>query len=131
MSGFTNYMENIALNTLFRGEAVTHSTLYVGLLTSDPGEDGDTTGEVTGASYARQEIVFEDPDTVGSGQSYNNADITFPVALENWGTITYVAVFDALTDGNMLVYAPLDYSREVRLADQYQIPSAYYLLNIK
>lgn len=131
MSGFTDYMENLVVNSMFRGQAVPHTNLYVGLLTGDPGESGDASSEPAGASYARQAITFKDPSLVGAGQTYNDADIAFPVAQENWGIIKYIAVFDAATGGNMLVYAPLDYQREVRLADQYQIPSAYYLLNVR
>ena len=44
----------------------------------------------------------------------NNVDLAFPEATNDWGTITYVAVFDSATGGNMLYYEALTKSRIVQ-----------------
>jgi hypothetical protein len=40
-------------------------------------------------------------------EAATTAAIEFPVATADWGTVTYAAVYDAATGGNMLAYAQL------------------------
>lgn len=49
-------------------------------------------GEVASNGYARQKVNF-----VERSDQYwvNDADIYFPQAEENWGTITHIALFDS------------------------------------
>lgn len=98
----TNYLENALLNHVLRGVTYTPaSNLYLALLTADPGEPGALT-EVSGGSYARQEITF---NAAANGQaSSSNAQVygNLPAA-----TITHVAIIDALTTGNVLYYKEL------------------------
>ena len=102
-----------ALTTFWADEIYDHTfrnlaapaivTVFVALFTAAPGEGGGGTEVATGA-YARQSVAFTAP-TAGAGD--NSADITFPVATADWGTITHWALFDASTAGNMIVYGPL------------------------
>ena len=111
----TNYLENAIINHVLRAIALASpATVYVGLFTAAPGEAGGGT-EVTGGSYARVAVTFVAPT---DGATDNSADVTFPTATANWGTVTHFAIFDALTLGNMLYYGALTTARTVNSGDQ-------------
>ena len=74
--------------------------------------------EVSGGAYARQAVTLA---AASGGASENSADITFPQATADWGTITHLALMDALTGGNMLMHTPLDASKEVNNGDTFKI----------
>ena len=95
---------NLILNA-FRGQPFSLTGLYVGLFTSDPGNDGDSVGhEVVGGSYARVPVSFGDPQ---SGWMKNTATLTFPKATANWGTVTHVCLCSALTGGQVHISGSL------------------------
>lgn len=103
---FSNYLEDKVLKHVFGGAAYTApATIYVGLFTAAPGETGGGT-EVSGGSYARQSSAFTVSGT-NPTEASNSAAVEFPVATANWGTISYIGVFDAATSGNLLAYAEL------------------------
>lgn len=116
----TNYLETQLLNHVLRATPYSApSTVYVALYTAAPGEAGGGT-EVTGGSYARQPVTFTAPapDTVT-----NTADVNFPIATADWGTIVAFAILDAPSAGNMLYYANLAASRTVLTNDQFRFPT--------
>lgn len=123
MAGFTNYGENQVINKVLRESG----QLYVGLLASDPTEEGDYSSEIKAPSYERVPINFIAPNL---GETYNEGDLTFNTAAENWGWISYIAIFDSKTNGNMITYAALDFRKEIRAADIYKIPSAYFIFSL-
>jgi hypothetical protein len=49
--------------------------------------------------------------------------VTFPQATGDWGTISHIAIFDALTSGNMLMYTDLTTSKVIGNGDIFQISS--------
>lgn len=104
----SNYFEELMLN-LMRGQAITApSRLYLGLFLSNPGDTGTGGTEVNYSGYQRQQISFSAPATAGSGlRIQNSAEITFPESPSDAGTVTYIGVFDAQSNGNMLLYAQL------------------------
>lgn len=115
---FTNDLETRVLQwALTSGSPTRPSAWYIGLFTAAPGEAGGGT-EVSGGSYARQTVAF----TVSGNLATNSAAIEWPTATASWGTITHVAVFDALTSGNMLVYATLAESKTIGTGDVLRIP---------
>lgn len=115
---FSNYLENKVLLHVFGGTAYTApSTLYVALFTSDPGEAGTGT-EVSGGSYARQTATF----TVTGALASNTAAIEFPTATASWGTVTYAAVYDAASGGNLLGSGGLATSKTIATGDVLRIP---------
>lgn len=115
---FTNDLETRVLQwALTSGSPTRPSAWYIGLFTAAPGEAGGGT-EVSGGSYARQTVAF----TVSGNLATNGAAIEWPTATASWGTITHVAVFDALTSGNMLVYATLAESKTIGTGDVLRIP---------
>jgi len=119
MSAMTDYLEDKLLNHTFRNLAFTPpTTVYLALFTAAPGETGGGT-EVSGGDYARQAITFGAPSP--SGTIKNSADITFPTATADWGTITHVAIMDAATAGNMLVYGALTVQKVVGTGDIFRV----------
>ena len=118
MAEFTDFMENKIIDHMLRNQAYTPpSTVYLALFTSATDDSGGGT-EVSGGSYARQAVALT---AASGGASENSADITFPQATADWGTITHVALMDALTGGNMLMHSPLDASKTVNSGDTFKI----------
>ena len=116
----TNYLETQLLNHVLRATPYSApATVYVALFTAAPGETGGGT-EVSGGAYARQSVTFSvpAPDSVS-----NTADVNFPVATADWGTVVAFAIMDAPSSGNMLYYATLTASRLVLTNDQFRFPT--------
>lgn len=123
---FSNYLENKVLGHVFGGAAYTApATLYVALFTSDPGEAGTGT-EVSGGSYVRQTAAF----TVTGAQAANTAAVEFPTATASWGTITYGAVYDAVSGGNLLASGALTASKTIASGDVLRIPAGSLTIDL-
>lgn len=116
MAEFTDYFENAIIDQM-RNVAGPQVAVYVGLYTTATADDGSGT-EVTGGSYARQLAGLS---AASGGASSNAADITFPTATANWGTVTHIALLDAVTAGNMLMHSSLDASKTVNDGDTFKI----------
>jgi len=113
-----DYYENKILDHMLRAQAFTPpSTVYVALFTVSPSDSGGGT-EVSGGSYQRQSVTF---GAASAGSITNSADITFPQATANWGTIVSVGLFDASTAGNLLWYGDLTTSKTVNSGDIFKI----------
>jgi hypothetical protein len=123
LAEFATYLENELYDHLFRNAAYTSpTTVYAALFdgTASTGllEAGTLTGEIVGNGYARTAITFGAP-TAGLGS--NSAAVTFPAASGgNWGTITYMAIMDASTAGNVLMYTALDATVTINDGNQFQ-----------
>ena len=116
---FTNFLETEILDHVFAGAAYTApGTKYIGLFTAAPGETGGGT-EVSGSAYARQTMAF----TTSGDTTSNNAAVEFPTATGSWGTITHVGIFDAVSSGNLMVYATLTASKAITTGDVFRVPS--------
>lgn len=118
MAELSNYLENKLLDHVLRNESFTSpTTVYVGLYTSNPGDDNSGT-EVTGGSYVRQILNVT---TATGGIVTSSADVTFPQATAQWGTISHIGLLDALSSGNLLMHTPLTTSRLVDTGDVIKI----------
>lgn len=116
---FSNEFETRVLQWTFTTGSPTRPTAwYIGLFTDDPGEAQGGT-EVSGNGYARKAVTF----TVSGDTASNNAAIEFDVATGSWGTISHIAVYDALTSGNQIAYAALTASKTIETGDVLRIPS--------
>ncbi len=123
---FSNFLENKVLGHVFGATPYTApATLYVGLFTSNPGETGSGS-EVSGGSYARQTIAF----TVTGSQASNTAAVECPTATASWGTITYAAIYDAVSGGNLLAYGALTTSKTIDNGDVFRIPAGDFDINL-
>jgi hypothetical protein len=121
MAGFTQAWEQNILNRVFRNQAVTFpSTVYVALYTTAPTDTSEGT-EVSGGSYARQAVTFGAPSGNPSVIS-NTANIDFPVATANWGTVVAFAIHSADSGtGNMICWGNLSTSKTIQTDDQARI----------
>lgn len=105
----SNYFENLMLNTMRSQSATAPAGLYLALFLSNPGDDGTSGTEISYSGYARQPITFSTPAASGNGLVTQNTDlISFPEATVSAGNVSFVAVFDATTNGNMYLYGQLD-----------------------
>ena len=120
MAEISNYLENALINGTLRATTFTApAAVYISLHTADPTDAGTGT-EVSGGSYIRQSATFAAPS---NGASATNADVTFPQATGNWGTIGWIGIWDAQTTGNMLYHTALDASKEIDTGDIFKIAS--------
>ncbi|MFT9496604.1 phage tail fiber protein [Anaerosolibacter sp.] len=119
MGAMSNYIEEALLNAVFRNVAYSSpANVYIALYKSDP-TDGDVGLEVAGGSYARQAVAFNPPTQAGGkAQIQNSAQINFPVATADWGTITHIGIRNAGTGGNLLYHGALTVPKTVNSGDQ-------------
>lgn len=118
MSALSDYLENALINAVLRGIQYTSpSKVYVALFTSNPTDAGKGT-EVSGGGYARQQVTFSAPS---NGATSNSADVVFPVATADWGTITHFGIYDAATGGNLLIHGAFQIAKPIYTGDQFII----------
>jgi len=118
MAEISNFLENALINATLRNTTYTSvATVYVSLWTSDPTDAGSGT-EVSGGSYARTAVTFAAPS---NGVTTNSADVTFPTATGNWGTVGWIGINDALTTGNLLYHTALDVAKAIDTGDIFKI----------
>ena len=116
----TNTFETRVLEWLLTtGSATRPTAWYLGLFTGAPGEAGGGT-ELSGDAYVREAVTF----TVSGDTATNSGAVEWPVATGDWGTITHVAIFDALTSGNMIAYAALSNSKTINTGDVIRVPAS-------
>jgi hypothetical protein len=120
MAEISNYLEDALINGTLRATTFTApAAVYISLHTADPTDDGSG-AEVSGGSYIRQSATFAAPS---NGASATDADVTFPQATGNWGTIGWIGIWDAQTTGNMLYHTALDASKAIDTGDIFKIAS--------
>ena len=115
----TNTFETTVLTWLLTANSATRPTSwYIGLFTAIPNEGGGGTEVVGAGAYVRKSATF----TVTGNTASNDAAIEWPVAAGSWGTITSIAIFDAVTSGNMIGYAALTTAKTIATGDVFRIP---------
>lgn len=108
----TNHGEDKLL-TLFKDAG----PYYLALFTAAPNEEGGGT-EVTGGSYARQQVTF---GAASGGSISNSAPIEFPTATDSWGTAVAWGLFDNVSAGNMVWYGNITTPKELLAGDIYRV----------
>ena len=137
MAGFalTHFGEAYILEWLCKGKLPGRLNLFLGYLTSNPGETG-TGSEVAGKGYARLKLVDVSsptavsvfgpvtPNIAPATGSYcaNTADLEFPMATGNQGTISHIGLWDAAAGGNMIAYKALALPQTVLAGQQVKFP---------
>lgn len=117
---FSDYLEAALLNATLRNLAYTSPvTVYLALFTVAPTDAGGGT-EVSGGGYARQAIAFNAPS---GGTCTNSADVNFPQATADWGSIVAFGIFDAATLGNLLYYGNFNVAKTVLTGDYFAVPA--------
>ncbi len=116
MAGFSDFMENIALNYI-RGvaPATPPSAIYIGLFSSDPTDanTGGTEVTTTVRTAGRATATFS---AATIGNTANSAIVDFGAAA-GAATVSHFAAFDAATGGNKLFSGALTASKSVTTGD--------------
>ena len=117
MAGFSDYMEGEIIKWTLRPGVTPDfpqpTNVYVALFTTMPIEAGTGGVEVSGGSYARQIGTF---DSTGA----NSAQINFPAATADWGTVIGAGIYDAVTSGRFMYFGTLSTSRTIRNGDTFR-----------
>lgn len=116
---FSSYADNALIDHLLGPSTFTKPAAhYVALFVGDPAGAG-TEVSTSGTAYSRQSSNF----TITANQAKNTSNIEWLPATAPWGTINYIAVFDASTGGNMLVTAALSTAKTVGTDDVLRMPA--------
>lgn len=129
MGGFSNYLETKLLDVIFGKATYTSPNIWVALcksLVSDL-DTGATIAEITGANYARVNVVASSWSSSATTGATSNVDtISWATASDAWGTITHTAICDASTAGNVLCYASVADAKTVASGDQVQFAAGAF-----
>ena len=129
MSAASNYLENKVLDhvltaTTYTAPAARYLALFTNTSTNAATnlEAGTLTDEVSTSSsaYIRKAVTFA---AASSGTSATNATVTFDAATANWGTITHIAIMDAVSSGNVLFYGAVTTAKTIETGDTFQVSS--------
>ena len=107
------YLKNKVLDDNLQG-------VYVALISNS--------NEINKSSYERQEVSFK---VASEGQTANDTDVLFPVATENWGNITEIALFDSESGGNELFRSEPEIIKNIDEASQYKIPREHLIIRLR
>jgi hypothetical protein len=121
MTALSDWAENALIAWLLdNAAAATRPTAwYVSLHTGSPGETG-ASNELSGNGYARQEVTGG--FTISTNTATNGGLLTFgPNTSSNWGTVSHVGVWDAVSAGNCLVKGALTASKAATVGDSITI----------
>lgn len=102
--GLSRYVHRNLLNHLLKGTAFTQPAhIYAAAFTVVPNSQGLGGTEVSGGAYARVlHDVWNAASDADPAICTNDGEIEFPQATANWGTVVYIGLYDAETDGNFL-----------------------------
>lgn len=114
LNNMTVYEKNRILK-----ESLISRQVYAGL-----GDDE----EIKASDYKRVAVSFSEPS---GGQTLNSNDIEFPIAKSNWGNISKIALYDALTNGNKIWEGIPEVVKTIDVASQYKIPRNYLIVRIR
>lgn len=135
MSNFSAYVEQAIYDWMTQATNMPASplTIYLGLSTADPLDDGSGLAEPVGGAYAREAITFgARTSTNGVGTSGDSGlDIVFPTATLAWGILTHGAIFDAAVAGNMLNHFQWTVSKNIGVGDTFVVASTDVSLLIR
>ena len=129
MSAASNYLENKVLDhvltaTAYSAPANRFLALFTGTSADVLGrlEAGTLSDEVTtsGSAYIRKAVTF---GAASGGSSATNATVTFDAATSNWGTVTCIAIMDAVSSGNVLFYGAVTTAKTIETGDTFQVSS--------
>jgi len=111
MGNISDFLANELLDHVFNAAAYTPAlTVYLALSTADPTNSGAGIAEPTGNGYQRQAITF---GAAASRRVTQSDSVVFPQATGAWGTVTHLAIFDAVSGGNMLAHGAFETAKTI------------------
>lgn len=113
------YAENKILEHIVGKTTFSLPSVWIALFTVAPThEDGTGGTEASAGNYARKSTVGGDWTAASGGAISNGNDITFAQCSgANWGTLNAFALYDAVSGGNMLVWADLTIPKVIAIGD--------------
>lgn len=127
---FSDYVENKAVDFIFRAQTWTAPPTLHFFLSTSACSDSSFGTEVTGGSYQRAAVAaslanFAGTQSAGSttassgagGQTSNNNAINFVTPTAGWGTVTHWGIADASSGGNVYICAALTQSKTINTGD--------------
>lgn len=124
MGDLSNYLENALLDHLFGKASYTQPTIYIGLSSSTPNDDGTGITEPSGGGYARVSTAAADWNAASAGLTDNANVIDFGTATGDWGSaLTHWVAFDASSGGNVLCFGALSVLKTVYNGDPVKFPA--------
>ncbi len=122
---FFNYLEDATLDHILGKTPYTSPTVYIGLSTTTPGDDGTSITEPSTGAYARVTTSGATWTASSAGATSNAAAVTFAAATADWSAgadMTYLVAFDAITVGNELYWGLLSVAKPVLDGDTASFP---------
>lgn len=110
----TTYGKNLIMDNLFQTPSASSlpTQYWIGLSTTEPTVSGTNFSEpASGTGYARKQISGLAAST--GGVVTNGTILSFAESTASQGTITHYGLFDASTDGHLIMYGQLEKSRIV------------------
>ncbi len=127
MGSMSDFLENELLDHIFNAAYTPPATVYLGLSTADPLDDGSGLAEPSGNGYIRKAITF---GAAASRVITQSGDVTFDQATGSWGTITHYGIFDAESAGNMMAHGSLSVSKAVVSGNTPSVASAECIVTV-
>ena len=130
----TTYFKNLIMNKVFRNTGTLPTNYYIGLSSTTPTAAGGNVSEpsTSGTGYAR--VQLSALSAASNGVIQNSADITFPESTTAWfpssTPATYYVIYDAATNGNLLMYNSLTNSRVIEVNTVAKISSGSLQLRL-
>lgn len=130
MSDATNYLENMTLNAILRGETFTPpAQIWLALHTGDPGEDGDQDEILISdyPDYVRMSLTAGGPRDSGfpgavDGASSNLKPMVYPVFTGSAPlTVTHFSIWDAQMLGKAYIKGGFTAPRTVNPGDVFVV----------
>lgn len=113
----STYFLNCIMGNVFKTKEnpTLPNKVYLGLSSTAPAADGSGASEpLASAGYERVELTnLSEPS---NGVISNDSEISFPESSASWGTVTHFVLYDAPTNGNLLMFNVLSQSRSVETA---------------
>lgn len=121
MAGPVDVEEQDILNGILQDPAYAgYATLYIGLSTTTPAEDGSNFTEPVGNNYSRVSTTGADwgaaSGTAPATKSTSTAK-TFPTASGSWSTLTHFGLFTASSGGTPKWWGALGTPKAVAASD--------------
>lgn len=130
-SHWSDYARDQILAVIEGGSLTAPSGLFLALSTSDPSSDGSTITEPSG-NYARQSVTLAETANNSLGIIVSNTGATvFGPASTNWGNVSHMALYDAVTGGNMIAYGPVAVQQNIVSGDAYAVSINSLALTIR
>lgn len=125
MGSLSDYLENkLVDHTLGVAAYTPPATIYLALLTADPGDAGPVS-EVAYTNYTRQALTF---GAAATRQIVQSGELTFPQA-GSPATATHWAVMDATSAGNMMAHGALSASKDIVSGNTPKVPNTEVVIS--